>query len=645
MPAEYIGRVARVLISEVGARAGTTGNTMFSLQGHADDSLTAGDVLRNIGQVFMRDRVTQPDPDSAQRVEVPARHDITIVTAPQIGIKKTASTAADGSKQWTVSGSVQYPRAATEDVVITDLLPADVASPLHDGEVTVIGGNRVPVETIDDFGGTGRTLMRWTITPEMWAKDFPKSISSTFTFTLPLDAPYPGDFTNDAAIFMGPNADTDALCAIGDVREEDPLDLDGRSATQHHCAASATWNISAGPEVSSQRIQKFVKGDLDAGFADSLAVGNVSEAGGTAQYQLKWQNMDSGQRLSDPVMYDILPRVGDTVVKQSLAQEPRNSAFAVALVRVETRSPGLTVEYSRALNPCRDEVFPNSANPDCVDDWNEAVPENLAEVTAIRISSTSSYGYQEGIEAIVAVEVPVSSDRKIAWNSVAGTSVSSNSELELAAVEAPQVGVTRGGHANLMFEKTVDKSAAAPGDHLAYTITAVNTGTVPAERVSIHDKLPAGVAFVSASHDGVHRDGTVSWSLGTLAPGERKAVTLEAKIGGVDSGTEIRNSAVVEGGNVPGVPSPETVCPDDASASCAATTVRKITSIRPAPGGETSDGPWTEGKEPDSSEDTGLLPTTGGTVAIAILAIAALSISAGALLLAHRRRSAADIEQ
>lgn len=61
-----------------------------------------------------------------------------------------------------------------------------------------------------------------------------------------------------------------------------------------------------------------------------------------------------------------------------------------------------------------------------------------------------------------------------------------------------------------------------------YTISVSNPGTGTAPNVVLTDHLPAGMEFVSASHNGTHdaASRTVVWALGALKPGEARAVVL-----------------------------------------------------------------------------------------------------------------------
>lgn len=101
----------------------------------------------------------------------------------------------------------------------------------------------------------------------------------------------------------------------------------------------------------------------------------------------------------------------------------------------------------------------------------------------------------------------------------------------------------------LRIAKTDGVDTAAPGDTLTYTLNYENYGASPSNDVKIVDTLPTGVTFVSASNSGAYNAAanTVTWSLGTLAPGAKGAVTVSVKLDPIyPAGTTVHtNTAVI----------------------------------------------------------------------------------------------------
>jgi uncharacterized repeat protein (TIGR01451 family) len=70
-----------------------------------------------------------------------------------------------------------------------------------------------------------------------------------------------------------------------------------------------------------------------------------------------------------------------------------------------------------------------------------------------------------------------------------------------------------------------------PNQELDYGLVVSNTGEAPATGVKLTDKLPEGLAFVSASDGGAFnaKERTVEWSLGMLPAGQSKALSVRLK--------------------------------------------------------------------------------------------------------------------
>jgi uncharacterized repeat protein (TIGR01451 family) len=100
-------------------------------------------------------------------------------------------------------------------------------------------------------------------------------------------------------------------------------------------------------------------------------------------------------------------------------------------------------------------------------------------------------------------------------------------------VRKPSLAVTKTGPATMYI-----------GRPLTYQITVTNNGDTAVPNVGLTDQLPAGVAFVSATEGGSGSGGTVSWNLGTLAPGAAKSVSVTVR---ADAAGSLRDVATVRG--------------------------------------------------------------------------------------------------
>jgi uncharacterized repeat protein (TIGR01451 family)/fimbrial isopeptide formation D2 family protein len=581
VPASALGKVARF---ELPRAAGFDGNGYGVIMfGYADAERVTGDVLRNRAQAALY----EPDAPTPYAQKQTGNADLLIVGQPQIGMSKQAfrfgSDVTFFLRSEVISG-----RALTDDLVLTDLWPADLPLPVADGAKVTFSLDDMPVgqgavsyaattQVLPNHDGTGQTLLRWRI-PASVLNDLSTAsgLDVTVTTTLIVTPTVAGRYLNQADAFLGPDSAVDDRCAFGTVQTSDPHDLDGVPGNTFHCQAKATISVPPGPGVAAMLLTKEVKGDQDAAFQPSPAIGTISATDGTATYRLTWTNR-SNSAVHGAVLYDLLPRVGDTGIVAATSGSPRGSTFRPTLASVGALPPGVSVEYSIAANPCRDEVFPDAANVGCVDDWTATAPADLTTVTALRFVSSASYAADTGLQLSVAMNAPPVERSDIAWNTVAASAVD-GSGVALLPVEAPKVGITRPGSRHLSVAKVVDLARAPVGDELTYTVSVVNDGALPVADVVATDALPAGVTFVSATGGGTAADGTVRWSVGDLAPGAEVRYTVVVKVAPGTEGSVLRNQFTAagkgpDGSKVPVDATPETACAQGSDTACAETVV------------------------------------------------------------------------
>lgn len=86
------------------------------------------------------------------------------------------------------------------------------------------------------------------------------------------------------------------------------------------------------------------------------------------------------------------------------------------------------------------------------------------------------------------------------------------------------------GDTDLTLTKSDSPDPVVAGDNLTYTIKVDNPGTLPATAVTVTDKLPSGVDFVSATGGVCQRDtATVTCDLGQVNAGTSATVTIVVK--------------------------------------------------------------------------------------------------------------------
>jgi uncharacterized repeat protein (TIGR01451 family) len=107
--------------------------------------------------------------------------------------------------------------------------------------------------------------------------------------------------------------------------------------------------------------------------------------------------------------------------------------------------------------------------------------------------------------------------------------------------------------ADLSLAKSDTPDPVAPGGVLTYSIEVTNLGPSTSQGMTIADVLPAQVAFVSASAGCANVAGTVTCTLGGLAPQAAATVTIQVSVP-PSATTGFSNTATVIGGTADPVP-------------------------------------------------------------------------------------------
>ena len=100
---------------------------------------------------------------------------------------------------------------------------------------------------------------------------------------------------------------------------------------------------------------------------------------------------------------------------------------------------------------------------------------------------------------------------------------------------------------DLGITKTVSNANPKYLDNVTFTLTAHNYGPDNATGVSVIDKLPAGLTWVSDNSNGAYNPTNGVWTVGNLANGANAILNIVAKV--AVSNTKLTNIAVVNGTN------------------------------------------------------------------------------------------------
>ena len=106
-------------------------------------------------------------------------------------------------------------------------------------------------------------------------------------------------------------------------------------------------------------------------------------------------------------------------------------------------------------------------------------------------------------------------------------------------------------YADLSLTKTVSTSTPAAGSTITYTLQLTNSSSSPntATGVTAVDVLPAGINFVSSGGFGSYNSTSGLWTVGSIAPGQTRTLTIQATVTAMASAT-VFNSAEITASSI-----------------------------------------------------------------------------------------------
>ncbi|WP_106816303.1 DUF7507 domain-containing protein [Microbacterium timonense] len=507
----------------------------FTVTGYAAPDAVPGHVLSNTTSVnaYLSGTTTQVKTTQGQTALILVADPATYGDGALVYGSMSASHIGNCVGRVLIQGSgIEITDAPSKPITLAYLSPEDVGTiavpPLTvtlngpNGRVYTATGLSPSSQTVD-YNGTGRTLVQWTIPAGLAALPGIYTVNMA-AFDVPLGSGCAGTFQNAMTIGYGAPI---GFCAVNGANVAPPalapgdtaLDTNGSSIPGNFCGASAQFTVAA--TGAGFTVDKVVQGNLDPSPIGAGGTGHVSVDGGTATYTVSFSN--SGlSTLTDPVMYDLLPRVGDTRASSTAA---RGSQFPVTLTGINALPADLTVAYSQAVNPCRPEVL--TPNAGCVDDWTTTAPASLASVTALRFRYDGNVRVGNSFSASYTVSTPATAAGNIAWNSI-GTNVIAGDSL-LGKAESSLTGL-QAQSAQPAITKTADRTTVdAVGQQVNFTFTVTNNTAVALANVRVSDAIvnsaASSVAPTPVCSSLTSPAGTCSGPSTALAPGQSAVFT------------------------------------------------------------------------------------------------------------------------
>lgn len=548
------GGVAEIEMPPFPGQLTNGANIVFRVSGYASASAIPGNVLRNV--MWSTPHVGGSPIGAAQQATsnsvlvvdslTGAGQNGQTILYPSVTATYGSAGSCVASVAWShpslvpVRNHIELTKAPSEAIYFDYLAPAGAtvtssttktfqALGLSNGQSFTSAS--IPATVTPNYNGTGRTLYQWTIPAGL------VTVPGAYRFvtsalSVNLGAGCAGVYQNDMTIGYGTSATSCVFNNYSSTRAQLPpmvgtnnvLTSNGSPITGNYCGYSSNITVAAiNPAYS---LNKTVQGNLDPSPATGGALGHVSPNGGQATYNVTFANTGSSN-LTDPIMYDILPRVGDT---RASSLTPRNSAFNVTLLSVGTIPANTSVAYSTAANPCRPEVLPT--NPGCANDWSTTPPIPLSATTALRISYTGTVGvtgsaFPNSFSVPYTVLTPNSTSGAVAWNSV-GTNVTAGTAL-MGAAESTLVGLQAAENQPEITKSASTTEYDSVGDTITYTFTVTNNTTVTLTNVSVVDVItdaaPGAIAPAATCVSRTSPNATCAGASTTLAAGQSATFT------------------------------------------------------------------------------------------------------------------------
>lgn len=400
------------------------------------DSVSVGDIIKNSGHADY-DFILDGEPTHTTRIST--RNTRILESKPKPYVRKYRTSPAIVTPGKQVKYSIRFKNLESELVnpVLSDLLPANLE--FTSWKVTRRDAADMPdpiFTKVDNYQGTGRTLLRWSWTGEA-AYTLPIQKWFFIDLVTTVDAAAtPGQVANQAYVTAEDPA-TSLNISSCKQKAVDTLDLNGNGATDDTICATTkpATEVSA---VAAMDAVKWVKGLLDTEWHRYPDSGKTSLAG-RLDYQLIVKNTGNIP-MTNVVVVDILPFLNDTGV---IDLSNRDSAWQPQLIGAVQAANGIKVFYSTVENPCRTEVLPT--NPEgCVDPaWSAVLPEDITSVRSLRFDfGDVVLAPADELKLTWPMYAPIDAPLgTIAWNSFGYVATRMDTGTQLLPSEPIKVGI------------------------------------------------------------------------------------------------------------------------------------------------------------------------------------------------------------
>jgi len=263
----------------------------------------------------------------------------------------------------------------------------------------------------------------------------------------------------------------------------------------------------------------------------------------------------SGSDISDPIYNPIGTNVSNITAYKSSATSTGSYTVAtndIITYTITVTNSGNTTAYGVPISdtiPNYTHYVAGSAKVNGIQSGSYNSLTNKVEWSIASIAANTSVVVQFQVQVdTIPSNITVTSIRNTAYYGPGGSTTPTTPTNE---VENPIGGTTP------ISNLTVTKSSSAgnntqvtAGQTLVYTITVTNTGTAASGIVTVTDTIPYGLTYQSSSPYGINNNGTVTWTLPSIAAGQSATITVSTTVNALPSGTTyvgFNNVAVANG--------------------------------------------------------------------------------------------------
>ena len=284
---------------------------------------------------------------------------------------------------------------------------------------------------------------------------------------------------------------------------------------------------------------------------------------------------------------------GDTALLHvdvlSAVGTPPLASVDIGKTHVDATVPkgGIDCSVTNEDNPLREshkDVSAASVNPGQTFDYTVAVPNRgNADITGVTVTDTVTPGGLKLVSSTPAAISTSGSTYKFNLGTIAanetknivmtflvpsGTAIGTKfhnhavitgvykgtTYTKTADVDGPVIDRAGQGSCSIIASnKAASHLKVVHNETFNYYVHVFNTGGEPCLNVLVTDALESGVSYVSSSHSGVLAGNTVTWTVGTVAPGASETLTVTVKTV-ASSGTLHNKAHITADGATPADP-------------------------------------------------------------------------------------------